>query len=223
MTSTQNIWNYFQKTITHQDLVYIAEADCGFDKDLHFKRLNEILESAKLPSRLEWEPKEVLSLIRWEDYSKDDTRLLNIIFFCSFILLATAENEEDTYYIEGQTENIILAIDTATLLGQNEIEYLYEFLEYLIPKLNIQFCEEDFLYFHLGHYITAKLLNKPEQVVDLILDKTIKAEDAVSIILREDLNDNIMAYSCFDQKVHLWEKHLEHIGVEIENKRLTSK
>ena len=54
-----------------QDLRWIAEADRGRDADQNEQQLCRIAWSGKVPSPLEWRPREVLELTRWDEPPQD--------------------------------------------------------------------------------------------------------------------------------------------------------
>lgn len=222
MNTKLSIWGYFQNSITETDLRYIADSDCGFDKDLHYKNLKGILSTGILPEKLEWEPREVLSLVRWEDYNDEDFESVNRVFFSSFILLAATEQENSMDLLEGQVENVIISIDCANALGREQLEILYQFFEYLIPKLSAKSIEEDLIYFNLGFYLLSKILCKPNDVVKCIVDNTISAEKQVREYLKFDFEQDILKYTCFDQKINLWQEYLSKYDDELYRERLTS-
>jgi hypothetical protein len=158
MLSELAIWRHFQKEITESELKEISEADYGYDAEEHFRLLKNILLSGKLPDRLEWEPREVLGLVSWCEYWKEGSTALVLANFCAVVLLAASERKLSNEHLDGQIEKMIIAIDSSKLLGNGRTENLYEFFQYLVPKVKLQEVEEDFLYFNISLFILASFI-----------------------------------------------------------------
>ena len=141
------IWRRFQQEITDRDLKAISEANYGYDVEGHFQAIREILSTGVFPVRLAWEPREVLSLVSWENYWEVNRESRERVYFCAVVLLAASEQPLSNSDLEGQVEKMIVAIDTSKLLGDGRTENLYEFFRFLVPRLELEKVEEDYLYF----------------------------------------------------------------------------
>ncbi len=219
MLKNLKIWTYFRHVIADDALQSIAEADYGFNIKEHLSALTNILSTGTLPKELEWEPREALGLTRWHDYSANDTLSIQKVFFSTFVLLAASENKESADLLDGQIENMILAIDCASLLGSEEVEMLHEFFMTIIASLDVSDQEEDYLYFYVSCVLLSAMLNIPSADMDVLIDNTIKAEEDVAKYCGDELQNNIFAYTCFDQKISLWHKYYHQYGEALEKRR----
>lgn len=71
----------------------ISECYPGFDADLHFDSLKQIRDARQTPNPLNWNPGEVLGLIRWEiPASGDAAEHLMRYFACAALVSATGGN-----------------------------------------------------------------------------------------------------------------------------------
>ena len=206
-----NIWDIFQELILHGHLAYIAHSDYGYEEKNNYKILKNILNRKQLPKKLEWVPREVLSLVRWDEY-RNDIKSTQRVFFCSTLLLMASKNKESIDYLEGQVENIIISIDCANILGKEKLEALFSVFEEILSVITIKDFEEDYLYFHLGFYLLAILTNKTDLVIKNIIDKVFEIEKQMYDYPEED----ILKYTCFDQKIIIWREYLaKHAGFNL--------
>lgn len=219
MLKDLTIWRRFQSEISENDLKVISEADYGYDAKEHFRVLKSILFSGKLPERLEWEPREVLSLISWNEYWKEDRHSCELAFFCSVVLLAASEQKLSNEHLDGQIEKMIIAIDASRLLGEGRTENLYEFFQYLLPKIKLQEVEEDYLYFNLSLFLLASMLNRPTEELDELIAIILRAERAVAECCHYDLNPDIFAYTFFHQRITIWRRYYEEFAKLLEERR----
>jgi hypothetical protein len=219
MLSELTIWRRFQKEITESELKEISEADYGYDAEEHFRLLKNILLSGKLPDRLEWEPREVLGLVSWCEYWKEGSTALVLANFCAVVLLAASERKLSNENLDGQIEKMIIAIDSSKLLGNGRTENLYEFFQYLVPKIKLQEVEEDFLYFNISLFILASMLKKPGNVLEELASNVIKAERAVANHCQCDLKKDVFGYTFFDQRIGIWRRYYEEFGGLLETHR----
>ena len=219
MLKNLNIWRRFQSEINENDLKRISEADYGYNANEHFFALKSILFSGKLPERLEWEPREVLGLVSWNEYWKEDVSSCEQAYFCSVVLLAASEQKLSNEHLDGQIEKMIIAIDTSKLLGQGRTKDLYEFFQYLLPKIMLQEVEEDFLYFNLSLFVMASMLNKSPDELDELISIVLRVERAVAEHCQYELNPDIFAYTFFDQRINIWRKYYEEFANLLEERR----
>ena len=213
------IWHRFQSEITEYDLKSISETDYGYGVEEHFQALRNILFSGQLPDRLEWEPREVLSLVSWNEYWKEGERSCKQAYFCSVVLLAASEQKLSNEHLDGQIEKMIVAIDASRLLGERRTEDLYEFFQYLLPKIKLQEVEEDFLYFNLSLFVLASMLRKPSEELDNLMANVVNAERLVAKRCHYELQQNIFAYTFFNQRIRIWERYYEKFSAPLEEHR----
>lgn len=213
------IWRRFQSEISENDLKSIAEADSGYDAKEHFQALKNILFSGQLPECLGWEPREVLSLVSWNEYWEEGQSSREQAYFCSVVLLAASEQQLSNEHLEGQLEKMIIAIDASRLLGQDRTENLYEFFQYLLPKIQLQEVEEDFLYFNLSLFVLASMLNQPEEELERLVVNVLSAEQEVAKHCHYEIQQNIFAYTFFDQRIRIWERYYKEFAGLLEKRR----
>ena len=201
---SKNIWDIFRELLLDSDLTYIAQSDGGYEEKENYKILKDIFNRQELPKKLEWIPREVLSLVRWDEY-RNDIKSTQRVFFCSTLLLMASKNKESIGYLDGQVENIIISIDCAHILGEEKLEILFDTFEEIISAITIRDFEEDYLYFYLGFYLLAILTKKSDTVLKNILDQVFQIEKKMYDYPQED----ILKYTCFDQKIIIWREYLE--------------
>ncbi|MFC6632793.1 hypothetical protein [Microbulbifer taiwanensis] len=153
MQKELRICEYFRGGVGADDLREISESDYGCGVDDNLGALKKILSSGKIPKVLEWKPREVLALGHWADYREKGKEKIVRVFFCSYVLLAASEHRESAGYLEGQVENMIISIDSAAMLGEQELSMLYEFFVQVVEIIYLDDWEEDYLYFYLSIYI----------------------------------------------------------------------
>ena len=200
---SKDIWDIFKELISDSDIVHISQSDYGYEEKKNYNSIKDILDRGQLPKTLEWIPREVLSLVRWDEY-KNDTKLTARVFFCSTLLLLASKNSESIGYLDGQVENIIISIDTANILGSEKLEVLFSVFEEILSKITIRDFEEDYLYFYLGFYLLAILTKKTDTVIQNIIGKVSKIEKQMYDYPQKD----ILKYTCFDQKIIIWKEYL---------------
>lgn len=181
--------------------------------------LRNILSTGTIPKRLEWEPREVLSLVRWDEYWKEGNNLPDKAFFCSVTLLAASEKKLSASELEGQVDNMIIAIDTAAILGGESVKYLYEFLQYLVPRLALEDIKEDFLYFNLSLCVLSAMLERPKDEVENHIENTVHTEKAVAVYCQDPLQPDIFSYTFFDQRISIWRRYYSKYAKLLEERR----
>lgn len=218
----QSIWQRLKSEISDAQLRDIATADYDYSTEKHYQALRDILNHGKLPVKLEWEPREVLSLCRWRKY-EGNTEASLTVFFCSVCLVAAAESPQSSEMLDGQIDNLIVAIDTAQQLGGDWLEEFYRLLIELLPHISVEVHDEDYLYFHLATYLSARILGLHEQECGALLGEVIAAERLIQTHWAHQQglpNADILSYSCFDSRHELWSGYLKQFGTELESRRL---
>ena len=110
--------------ITPELLKVISEADYGYASDKHLAALEGIHDFLEIPAPLEWEPKEVLELIRWSRPSIPGWKPglpgyeghLIRAFACAVLVVAAAE-EETREYIEEENSTVAALVESLGELG----------------------------------------------------------------------------------------------------------
>ncbi len=102
----------------------IAKADYGMEADAHLKALVAI-KDGDIPAPMEWEPQEVLELIRWSEPEDRTWKPGSFgvrghwlrLFSCAVLIRAAAEPQNDGRFT-GEDSTIIQLVDSAMKLGQ---------------------------------------------------------------------------------------------------------
>jgi hypothetical protein len=112
----------------------IAAADYGMDADPHLAALRAI-KAGDVPAPMNWEPKEVLELIRWSE-PEDPTWTPGSVgtrghwmrlFSCAVLIRSAAEPESEDYFL-GEDSTIIQLVDSAMKLGHESSVAALQFL-----------------------------------------------------------------------------------------------
>lgn len=201
------LWKKLKKSISMSDLIDISEADCGYDKKEHYSALINIYKHNKMPTRLHWEPHEVLSLVKWSDCTTDNKKLITQVLFCTYLLLEAHKSEENLDYIDGGNQDIIIAIDCANLLGSNWLELLKKYLHDLYNCINKEMLAEELIYFSLGNAIVSLLLSDNKSFSKWS-EQTLQDVNTIEETEFFNKNDNILGYTYFDSRLALWQKYL---------------
>lgn len=152
----------------------IAAADYGEDADEHLSQLLAI-KNGTSPAPMQWEPKEVLELIRWSE-PEDPTwtpgstshrghwmRLLS----CAVLLRAEAELANECR-LNGEDSTVIQLVDSAIKLGDDATNAALQFLSCCMQSSG--FGDWDRPYFAVAIQILIVWLDKcdPDTAVQLI-------------------------------------------------------
>ncbi len=130
------------KLITDDMLKEISEADFGMDAKKHLAALRNIRDTARVPVPMDWEPREVLRLVRcsqpedppWEAGALAPRQHMMRAFCCAALLRADAE-PENSGYRQGDNETLICLIESALHLNRGLAEAAGCFLTWRIPQL----------------------------------------------------------------------------------------
>lgn len=97
----------------------IAAADYGRDIEEHLIPLRAIRDHGEIPSPLQWEPKEVLELIRWSEPDDPEwgpgghgRRGHWMRAFCCAVLLRAGQEKANLGTISGQNQTLVQLIDS---------------------------------------------------------------------------------------------------------------
>jgi hypothetical protein len=142
----------------------IAAADYGMDVEEHLEQLRAI-KNGKVPTPMEWEPKEVLELIRWSEpedatWSPGSTGRRGHwmrLFSCAALLRAAAEPENDGYFT-GEDSTIIQLVDSAVKLGEKTSLVALKFLCWRMQYRTLD--EWDRPYFAIAILLLSVFLDK---------------------------------------------------------------
>lgn len=128
----------------------IANADYGESVDEHLSAI-ETARSGSFTVPLEWEPLEVLELVRWSEPAdklengvliRKSVREHWMRLICCTVLLKTSSKPENHEKILSEDSTIIQFVRSAIALGDKTILAAIEFIEWLTDKshLDCPFC-----------------------------------------------------------------------------------
>lgn len=170
-----------------EDLRWIAKADYGQNADRNECLLREIVLSGQVPTPLEWCPREVLELTRWDKPSPDDGdvvfRRCHLLRAFACAMLVRSYGDGTGYdYEGGRAATVLHLLGSVVVLAPRLTNLDYEafaLLAWVTPRLAAREPEDHpffglaALWFGLGTALTdPALLALAEWVMD--------AEDAVS-------------------------------------------
>jgi hypothetical protein len=133
----------------------IAEADYGMDFEAHLEALNAIHATGEIPDPLNWEPREVLELIRWSEPddpawkpgSTGERGHLLRAFCCTVLLMAGGvPHNRDYFYAENET--LIQLVASVLALGEEASRAALQLLCW--RKLGLPWDNDDSPFFALG-------------------------------------------------------------------------
>lgn len=132
--SSESLLRLIFRHVDEPMLQEIASADYGMDADEHLSQLRAI-KSGKIPAPMQWEPREVLELIRWSEPedptwspgSKGDRGHWMRLLSCAVLLRAEAEPANEGYFT-GEDSTIIQLVDSAIKLGDDVANAALQFL-----------------------------------------------------------------------------------------------
>jgi hypothetical protein len=140
-------------------LAEIATYDYGDDVAIHLEALHQI-RANKIPIPLQWHPREVLELTRWEEWDGLSTKESIStrkhwmrLFACAVLIWASLERENYEYrgeycdFIEGEDSTIIQLLDSAMHLGDDVSNAAVQFLGWRMQcQIQRALVDEDFGY-----------------------------------------------------------------------------
>jgi hypothetical protein len=138
-------------------LAEIAIYDYGDDVAIHLAALHQI-RANNIPTPLQWHPREVLELTRWEEWNGlgkkeaiSTRKHWMRLFACAVLIWASLERENYEYrgeycdFIEGEDSTIIQLIDSALDLGDDVSTAALKFLGWRMQcQIQRALIDEDF-------------------------------------------------------------------------------
>jgi hypothetical protein len=200
----------------------IAEADYGYAADKHLAPLRKIRDDCEIPAPLEWEPREVLELIRWSE--PDDPTWkpggvgrrghLMRAFCCTALLIAGAD-ERNRDWIEGENSTLVQLLDSLSSIGT---PFQAAGLSLIAWRLDhIAADEEERPFFLLATLVLAlRATNQLDEEIalelsNLVVDHERAIRESDWAVLPEAANRWLLGLTHFDLKHERWER----IGDEI--------
>lgn len=168
----------------------IAAADYGQDFDEHLEQLAAI-KSGKILAPMQWEPKEVLELIRWSEPedpswspgSTGDRGHWIRLFACAALLRAASEPANQGYFT-GEDSTIIQLVESAMKLGDKTSHAALKFLCWCMQTRPPEETERP--YFAIGTLILLVRLDKLDPGIFEVLEPATKPSGLYPSRLFED-------------------------------------
>jgi hypothetical protein len=181
------------KLVSDDMLNEISQADYGMDASAHFAALAPIRDTARVPTPMPWEPKEVLEPIRWsqpEDPtwkpgSTGERGHVMRAFCCAALLRAAAEPENDGHF-SGENETLIQLIYSALILNSGFPEATGSYLTWRIPRMRGDDEERPFFAFGL---IALLVLLKPGSLTTSNIDTLVSFVEQAEADVRCPMGD----------------------------------
>ncbi len=171
-----------------RDLRWIAEADHRRDADENEQQLRRIASSGELPSPLEWCPREVLELTRWDEPSPDEgdavfrRRHKLRAFACAALLRSYGDPRNHDHYESGREATALHLLGSIALLEAalpNLDRDAAALLTWALPRLAAQ-DPEDHAFIGLAALWFALGAAWPDPALLALVEWVMQAEDAVS-------------------------------------------
>ena len=170
------------------DLCWIAEADHGRGASENERQLRRIAGSGEVPSPLEWHPREVLELTRWDELPPSDgddvfrRRHLLRAFACAALLRSYGDTRNHAGYESGREVTALHLLGSVAVLVP-ALTHLDRdaaaLLTWVLPRLAVQ-DQEDHAFIGLAALWFALGAAWPDPALLALAEWVMKAEDAVS-------------------------------------------
>jgi hypothetical protein len=172
-----------RKQVDDAMLQEIAEADYGMEADGNLEALRCIRDRGEVPAPMQWEPKEVLELIRWSEpddpnWQPGATGVRGHwmrAFACAALLRGAAEPANDGYLVNSENDTVAQLLASASVLGPDVQMATARFLAWRIPQLEVG----ERPLFAFGLLFLATLLNGdrfPEHQIASLADWVVAEE-----------------------------------------------
>lgn len=168
------------------DLRWMAEADRGRDADENERLLRKIVSSGQVPTPLEWCPREVLELTRWDEPSPDDgdavfrRRHLLRAFACT-ALIRSYGVKGGYHYEGGRATTVLHLLGSLAVLAPRLADLDHDALALLVwatPRLTRQ-DPEDHPFFGFAALWFGLATALPDQALLTLAEWVMEAEEAV--------------------------------------------
>ncbi len=141
------LWKFISSELTDEDVRIIAAADYGNDDDENVVGLRCLLSADACGFKLEWHPKEVLELTRWQTVVESDpmvrqTGVNRRCVFAAAALLCASCVPINEGRIHAITENLAILLASHFALNWQRLPELDNFLAKLEIALRTEFDDE---------------------------------------------------------------------------------
>ncbi len=216
--SRDSIFRRLCDQMTNDMLVEIAKCDYENNYEENLEALKKIRQTYDIESRLQWVPKEVLSLTRWSEpdelrpyYSHGQRGHMLRAFCCVTLLVAGADPANDDY-IDGENETLAQAIESCLYLGAEHCQELGELLTWRYPTFHDYDTFPMFAIFALMvlalNIHTDKI--SPDQTASMVDQLATEQErlkgtdDDPWILWNRNYRSSFLGMETFDQKHRKW-------------------
>lgn len=177
--------------VTDDMLEEISRADYGMSAEAHLAALLPIRDEVLIPSPMKWEPKEVLSLVRWsqpEDPawtpgSAGERGHVMRAFCCAALLRAAAE-PANVEYFDGENQTLIQLIESTLFLNRGLPGAVGSFLTWRFPRLRADDEERPFFAFGL---VALALLVRRDSLAALEIDTLVAFVEQAEAAVRDPM------------------------------------
>jgi hypothetical protein len=203
----------------------IASADYGIDADAHLDALRRIRDWGEVLAPMNWEPKDVLELIRWSEpddpgWRPGGTGIRGHImraFACAALLRAAAEPVNDGYF-DGENQTIAQLLASALMLGHEVQEAASRFLVWRVAQLK---AYEDRPFFAFALLLLAVVLNGDRfsegtlaYLADWAVAEEAREREAVAGCLPDHGEQWLLGLTFHDQRHDVWRFLARRLVVE---------
>jgi hypothetical protein len=204
-------------------LQQIADADWGMNADLNLARLRQIRDDGAVFAPMDWEPREVLSLVRWSEPADPNAGPRDDFiraFVCAALLRTDAEPENQPH-CDSENETLAQLVAASISLSGEFVEGATRFLAWKIAHVAID-EERPCFAFALLLLVVLRRARYAEEEVGRLAEAVVAEAGRVQERMREHRTAQpgwILCLTHHNQKHHLWQRHGRRLLAEAEKFR----
>ncbi len=223
------LMEHLASRVDDEMLCHIAEADYGLDYREHLDALIRLRAAPALQDPLDWHPKEVFELTRWEELGDTvwqsraaRTRGHLMRAFSCMALMLSADREEGGTAEHGEVETLGRLVDSVMQLGADAERLLLTFLDWRVRRLPSENVEPPFFHFaRLLLVLRTAPSPDPEVVVDqvreLLFTEYLVRTSSWAVLPPGD-TPWLLGLTFFDQSHHAWQAFAHELAELAEQK-----
>lgn len=193
----------------------IANADCGYGVEENLKALQRRLDLQDLMIPIQWEPHEVLSLVRWERPAQnDDLRFYFRRAFCCTCLLLAATHPESWNLISSEVDTLIQLLDCVLALGETFTNAFGQFITWRMNQIPADGENERVFFALILFFIAVTTRRITEGELRTITDWLIRTEDHERTAMGEFIpypSQWLLGLTHFNQEIDTWRRHANRL------------
>jgi hypothetical protein len=168
----------------------IAGSDYGIDRVEHADAIREVIRTLDIPQPLDWIPREVLALTRWDTPADADSRIRRAQHVCrafSAAILLAADTRAPAEGTGGENTSMAALAESAIELGGSIPELAAEFTAWAVGRLDD--ADDEAPFFGLAFIALAMPYRKrwDDNLLLSVAHWLMEAEDAVAAPWRSSL------------------------------------